>query len=210
MTTLVQTASGLPRQRLDDIEVDPTLPAVFQLSGGTTGVPKLIARTHNDYLYNSRAAAAINDIHADDALLMVLALSHNFPLASPGLQGFLMHGARIVLSTSMCGSTIPTSGDLMRRHPSGNYIVEGRNKDVINRGGEKISCAFVVLRPGMALTLQELTNFLLEKEIARFKLPERLEVLDELPLSRFGKVMKQALIGQAKALVAKSPSGQKP
>src|SRR5439155_1480792 len=31
------------------------------------------------------------------------------------------------------------SGDLMRLHPSGNYIVEGRKKDLINRGGEKIS-----------------------------------------------------------------------
>ena len=41
-------------------------------------------------------------------------------------------------------------------------------------------------------------------------LPERLEVLNELPLSRFGKVMKQALIKQAKVLVAKSPSDQKP
>lgn len=30
------------------------------------------------------------------------------------------------------------SGDLMRRHPSGNYVVEGRKKDLINRGGEKI------------------------------------------------------------------------
>jgi non-ribosomal peptide synthetase component E (peptide arylation enzyme) len=31
------------------------------------------------------------------------------------------------------------SGDLMRQHPSGNYMVEGRKKDLINRGGEKIS-----------------------------------------------------------------------
>ncbi len=31
------------------------------------------------------------------------------------------------------------SGDLMRRHPSGNYVVEGRKKELINRGGEKIS-----------------------------------------------------------------------
>jgi len=100
LTELLQTESGLPRQRLAEIVVDPTLPALFQLSGGTTGVPKLIPRTHNDYLYNSKAAAAINDIHADDALLVVLPISHNFPLACPGLQGFLMHGARIVLSTS--------------------------------------------------------------------------------------------------------------
>src|SRR5438270_10746231 len=31
------------------------------------------------------------------------------------------------------------SGDLMRQHRSGNYMVEGRKKDLINRGGEKIS-----------------------------------------------------------------------
>ena len=31
------------------------------------------------------------------------------------------------------------SGDLMYRHPSGNYVVAGRRKDLINRGGEKIS-----------------------------------------------------------------------
>src|SRR5215469_14111393 len=100
LTELLQTASGLPRERLDEIEVDPTLPALFQLSGGTTGVPKLIPRTHNDYLYNSKAAAAVNDIHSADALLVVLPISHNFPLACPGLQGFLMHGARTVRSTS--------------------------------------------------------------------------------------------------------------
>lgn len=31
------------------------------------------------------------------------------------------------------------TGDLVRRHPSGNLVVEGRVKDVINRGGEKVS-----------------------------------------------------------------------
>jgi 2,3-dihydroxybenzoate-AMP ligase len=31
------------------------------------------------------------------------------------------------------------TGDLVRLHPSGNFVVEGRTKDVINRGGEKIS-----------------------------------------------------------------------
>ncbi|MDQ6659721.1 MAG: AMP-binding protein, partial [Chloroflexota bacterium] len=62
LSELLQTESGLPRERLTEIAIDPTLPALFQLSGGTTGVPKLIPRTHNDYLYNSKAAAAINDI----------------------------------------------------------------------------------------------------------------------------------------------------
>src|SRR5439155_27093174 len=36
------------------------------------------------------------------------------------------------------------SGDLLRRHPSGNYIVEGRKKDLINRAGEKISAEEIV------------------------------------------------------------------
>ena len=31
------------------------------------------------------------------------------------------------------------TGDVMRRRPDGNYVVEGRMKDLINRGGEKIS-----------------------------------------------------------------------
>lgn len=78
---LLQTESGLPQERLAHIEIDPLLPALFLLSGGTTGVPKLIPRTHNDYIYNSKAAAAINDIHPDDALLLVLPMAHNFPLA---------------------------------------------------------------------------------------------------------------------------------
>lgn len=116
------------------------------------------------------------------------------------------------------------SGDLMRRHPSGNYIVEGRKKDLINRGGEKISaeeienlilmhpavqnvacvpvpdatmgermCACVVLNCGAALNLSELVTFLRGHEIATFKLPERLEVLPEFPVSTFGKVSKKAL-----------------
>jgi 2,3-dihydroxybenzoate-AMP ligase len=31
------------------------------------------------------------------------------------------------------------SGDIVRRRPDGNLVVEGRDKDMINRGGEKIS-----------------------------------------------------------------------
>lgn len=38
-------------------QLDPRDPAVFQLSGGTTGVPKVIPRTHADYWYNARAYA---------------------------------------------------------------------------------------------------------------------------------------------------------
>src|SRR5208282_2208546 len=37
---------------------DPFDVALFLLSGGTTGIPKLIPRTHADYLYNARESAA--------------------------------------------------------------------------------------------------------------------------------------------------------
>ena len=42
------------------IKIDPTDPCIFQLSGGTTGIPKLIPRTHNDYAFNSKSAAAVS------------------------------------------------------------------------------------------------------------------------------------------------------
>jgi len=357
------------RGALEEIRIDPADPALFLLSGGTTGIPKLIPRTHNDYLYNSKAAAAACEIGAGDVLLDVLPIEHNLPLGCPGLQGFLLSGGTVVLGTSTrprdvfgviqrhrvthihlvpallirwiddpciteydlsslrviqsggqrlqpevrlraeralpgcfiqenfgmaeglimfvrssdppdvrretCGRPASPgdevylvdedgnvvrdgepgelivrgpytlrgyfrapehnaraftpdgfyrSGDLLKKMPSGNYVVEGRVKDLINRGGEKISaeevenlilsnkavlnvacvpypdpvlgermCACVVLRPGFSLSLQELVTFLAGFEIAAFKLPERLEVFDSLPLSGFGKVSKKDL-----------------
>ena len=350
--------------------IDPADPAVFLLSGGTTGLPKLIPRTHEDYLHNSRCAGAVNDIGRDDALLVVLPLGHNFPLACPGLQAFLLAGARVVIGEGsgaaanlalvarervthlelvpavlirwledpalaehdlqsirivntggqrlqpevkrrtldllpgarvqevfgmaeglLCfnrlddppqvmvettgrpvspgdeirivdedGSEVAPgvtgellcrgpytirgyfqapahnakaftpdgfyrSGDLVRMHSSGNLVVQGRSKDLINRGGEKISaeeiedlalghpailniacvpmpdrvlgeriCAFAVLRPSASLTLEELSAYLLGRGIAKFKLPERLELLAELPMTRIGKVSKRNLV----------------
>ena len=81
-------------------QIDPDDPAVFQLSGGTTGVPKLIPRTHNDYAFNSRAAVSVCDVHEGDVLLDVLPIAHNLPLACPGMQGFLLSGATVRLSAS--------------------------------------------------------------------------------------------------------------
>ena len=366
---LLEREPGTSRAALDQIGIDPADPALFLLSGGTTGIPKLIPRTHNDYLYNSKIAAAACEIGPGDVLLDVLPIEHNLPLGCPGLQGFLLSGGTVVLGTSTrprdvfeliqrhrvthihlvpallirwiddaclpeydlssvrviqsggqrlqpevrlraeralpgcfiqenfgmaeglimfvrstdppgvrretCGrpaspgdevylvdedgKVVPDgepgelivrgpytlrgyfrapehnaraftpdgfyrSGDLLRKMPSGNYVVEGRVKDLINRGGEKISaeeaenlilahpavlnvacvpypdpvlgermCACVVLRPGFALDLAELVSFLRDFEIASFKLPERLECFDALPLSGFGKVSKKEL-----------------
>ncbi len=81
-------------------QIDPDNPAVFQLSGGTTGVPKLIPRTHNDYAFNSRLAVSVCDVREGDVLLNVLPIAHNLPLACPGMQGFLMSGATVRLSAA--------------------------------------------------------------------------------------------------------------
>jgi 2,3-dihydroxybenzoate-AMP ligase len=59
--------------------------------------------------------------------------------------------------------------------------------------GERM-CACVVLRPNQSLSFEELVGYLSAQEIARHKLPERLEVLDELPVSTFGKVSKKTLV----------------
>ncbi|MGE5816870.1 MAG: (2,3-dihydroxybenzoyl)adenylate synthase [Deltaproteobacteria bacterium] len=369
LAELIERPSRSSAEKLNKIHIDPEDPALFQLSGGTTGIPKLIPRTHNDYVYNSKRAAAATGVGADKTLLSVLPLAHNLPLACPGLQGYLLHGGKVVLSVSTRSEDIfglierhrvthiavvpallirlindPSiekfdlsslqviqsggqrmqpevrrrtrnlvprafvqenfgmaegmlmfvrpddpedvrmetvgrpvspddevrlvddddnevapgevgeflargpytlrgyygvpeynarafttdgfyrSGDLMRRHPSGNYMVEGRKKDLINRGGEKISaeeienlilahpavqnvacvpmpdpilgermCACVILRQGHVLTLQELIAFLLGEEIAKHKLPERLEKFEDFPLSPFGKVSKKDL-----------------
>ena len=343
--------------------------AVFLLSGGTTGLPKLIARTHDDYAYNARASAQLCGLGEDTVYLTALPASHNFPLACPGILGTLLAGGRVVLLASpepeqafaviaaegvtvtaavpavaqrwlahadehgaerlaslrllqvggarladevarrvrpVLGATLQQvfgmaegllnytrlddpdevicstqgrplsagdevrivdesdrdvpdgepgslltrgpytprgyyraeeqnaraftadgwyrSGDIVRRRPDGNLVVEGRDKDMINRGGEKISAEevenlvyrlpavahvaaiampdaelgervalYVVLRPGTALTLEEVRTAMAEAEVARYKWPERLEVVDELPATKVGKIDKKAL-----------------
>ena len=114
-------------------------------------------------------------------------------------------------------------GDIVRRRGRKVYA-EGRRKDLINRGGEKINCdeveslifahpkvkvvalvamadplfgeracACVVTQPGASLTLDELVAFLREQRIASFKLPERLELMSEFPISPVGKILKRQL-----------------
>ncbi|WP_238455991.1 (2,3-dihydroxybenzoyl)adenylate synthase [Azohydromonas lata] len=369
LTELIAKPAQDDASTLRELAIDPCDPCIFQLSGGTTGIPKLIPRTNNDYAYNSKVAADVAGVDAGSVLLLVLPIAHNLPLACPGIQGFMFKGATVVLHANtrpaemfaliqkhgvthlkvvpallirlindpaiadfdLCsvqqiqsggqrmqpevrlrtrqlfrnafvqenfgmsegllmfvrhgdpedvlletcgrpvcpddevkliddeGREVPDgevgelacrgpytlrgywgvpdynarqftadgfyrSGDLMRKHSSGNYIVEGRKKDLINRGGEKISaeevenlilmhpavqnvacvpmpdaalgekmCAFVIPRRGATLTLPELTAFLLTHEIAKFKLPERLELMSDFPVSTFGKVSKKAL-----------------
>ena len=352
-------------------DADPPEPseiALFLLSGGTTGLPKLIPRTHDDYAYNFTVSAEVSGLGPSSVYMVALPAAHNFPLGCPGIMGTLAVGGRVVMAPSPkpedamaaverervtitalvpalairwleanadkrfdlsslevlqvggarlvpevarrigpalgCqvqqvfgmaegllnytrlddpaevvvgtqgrpvspddeilivgpdGEAVPDgepgelltrgpytirgyyraeehnakaftadgfyrTGDIVRRDEGGNLIVEGRAKDLINRGGEKISaeeienlllshpavqetaavamphavlgeqtCAYLVLRPGETLDLPTLSAYLEERGVARFKWPERLEVVGSLPVTNVGKVDKKKL-----------------
>jgi 2,3-dihydroxybenzoate-AMP ligase len=343
--------------------------ALFLLSGGTTGMPKLVPRAHCEYLYNARESAVVCGLNSESRILIALPAGHNFPLACAGLLGALLSGARTFFTQSTkaadladtiereqithlpCVPTIaialldlpqssrarlaslrvvsvggqrlqePTAralrrafphlvvqqvfgmaeglvcytrldecediafttqgrplspadeirivdvdgsevaagevgellcrgpytlrgyfrapernrdaftadgfyrtGDLVRLHPSGNIVVEGRIKDVINRGGEKINaeeieahliahpavdaaavvampdavlgeraCAYVTVRGGHTFDLATMRELLAARGVAKFKWPERVEIIDQFPLTNVGKIKKTEL-----------------
>ncbi len=92
--------------RLADLYAEPgPLPqtssgdvAFLQLSGGSTGLPKLIPRTHDDYIYSLRMSAEICGLDQDSVYLAVLPIGHNYPLSSPGVLGTLYAGGKVVLA----------------------------------------------------------------------------------------------------------------
>lgn len=79
-------------------EPDSADVALLQLSGGSTGVPKLIPRTHDDYMYSVRAAAEACQVSTETVYLCALPAAHNFPLSSPGILGVLYAGGRVVMA----------------------------------------------------------------------------------------------------------------
>ena len=112
---------------------------------------------------------------------------------------------------------------------AGNVRIVGRSKEIINRGGKKFfpreveeilythpkvlhaamvgiadprlgerNCLCVVPKNGAAVSLAELTDFLRD-QVATYKLPERLEVLDELPFTPTGKIQRFILQRQIEA-----------
>jgi 2,3-dihydroxybenzoate-AMP ligase len=346
--------------------------ALFLLSGGTTGAPKLIARTHNDFSYMVRRSAEICEMGPGSVYLAVLPLGHGFPMT--GLFGALFSGGRAVLAGSpvperafdliesegvtmtsvvpaiaqrwlehrgagpthdlsslrvlqVAGSRLPdeiagritpvlgcllqngygmgeglfcltrlgdsadvvchtqgrpicpddelrlvdeqgrpvapgepgilltrgpytprgyyraeernacafvddgwyNTGDIVRLRPDGYLVVEGREKDVINRGGEKISAeeienfayasgaslAAAVAMPdprlgericlyvaGKRLDLEQLCATMRDAGVATFKLPERLVHVDTLPVTTVGKIDKKWLRADIAARLA--------
>ncbi|MCP3426784.1 AMP-binding protein, partial [Rothia sp. AR01] len=93
-----EAAPGLEGAHPEDL-------ALLTLSGGTTGAPKLIPRTHADYGYNALASARACGVGPDAVYLAVLPVAHNFTMVSPGIVGVLSCGGTLVL----CPDPSPTT-----------------------------------------------------------------------------------------------------
>jgi 2,3-dihydroxybenzoate-AMP ligase len=376
-------SEGEVRATLERLRPDPGEVALMLLSGGTTALPKLIPRTHDDYVCNAEQCARVCGFGEHTIYMAVLPLAHNYNLASPGIMGTLACGGKVVLAPSPDAETVfpiverervtviaaavplvanwlnspvpkrhdtaslkviqnggarlapelrqrvrdelgatpqevygtaeglinivrlddseeallhssgapvcpddeirvvddndhevpdGEPGELLTRGPytirgyynaaeknleaftadgfyrmgdivrkRGRHVyTEGRRKDLINRGGEKISCdeienyifahpkvktvtlvampdevfgekacAFVIPKPGETLTFEELIAFLRAQKIASFKLPERLELRAELPLSPAGKILKRNLREEITAKLAQEKAARK-
>nr|WP_313415726.1 AMP-binding protein [Brevundimonas diminuta] len=81
-------------------DADPSDVAFLQISGGSTGLSKLIPRTHDDYLYSVRESADISGVEPSSVYLTALPAAHNFPMSSPGYLGALYVGATVVMAPS--------------------------------------------------------------------------------------------------------------
>jgi acyl-CoA synthetase (AMP-forming)/AMP-acid ligase II len=80
--------------------------------------------------------------------------------------------------------------DVIHRHPA---VLEAAVVAMLHARLGEVPCAYLVLRPGMQLDEAELLAFLEEAKLARQKFPERLIVVDELPHTASGKVLKHVL-----------------
>lgn len=93
----LQTLDGEPE---DHGVRSPSSVALMLLSGGTTGRPKLIPRTHDDYVCNITASAANARLGPDAVYLAALPITHNYALGCPGVLGTFAAGGRVVMVSS--------------------------------------------------------------------------------------------------------------
>ncbi|OEV08293.1 (2,3-dihydroxybenzoyl)adenylate synthase [Streptomyces nanshensis] len=96
--TALSEVDAAPEPAADRAPLDPEDVALFLLSGGTSGPPKLIPRTHADYTYQLRASARLCGVGAESRYLAALPVGHNFALGCPGVLGTLRQGGTVVLA----------------------------------------------------------------------------------------------------------------
>lgn len=84
-------------------------------------------------------------------------------------------------------------------HPKiADVAAVGMPDDVL---GER-TCVYVVPKPEQEVSLEELKSFMKEQGVAVYKLPERLEIVDEIPRNPVGKILKSVLREDLKEKIA--------
>ena len=145
--------------------------AVFLLSGGTTGLPKLIARTHDDYTYNAVASAELCGMSTGSVYLGTLPASHNFPLACPGILGTLLVGGRVVMLPSpepqrvfatvaaegvTVAAAVPAVAQRWLAHAAEQGAGQMATLELLQVGGARLADELAVtVRPMLGATLQQ-------------------------------------------------------
>jgi 2,3-dihydroxybenzoate-AMP ligase len=86
--------------------IDPDDVAVFQLSGGTTGVPKIIPRLHAEYWYNARAYAQARGWDSGERVAHLIPIIHNAGITC-GLHAAHAVGGALVLGTANLDQALP-------------------------------------------------------------------------------------------------------
>lgn len=99
---LLAEGQALPDRaaRLASVSVDAEDVGTILLSGGTTSLPKLIPRTHQDYVLNARLCGAAAQMNGHTVFMPILPLAHNYNLASPGILGTFYYGGTVILAPS--------------------------------------------------------------------------------------------------------------
>ena len=70
------------------------------------------------------------------------------------------------------------------------------------RMGEKV-CAYVVPAPGAEVTMERIAAHLTERKAMKSKFPERLIIVDEMPMTPTGKILKRELVADVTARLAR-------
>jgi non-ribosomal peptide synthetase component E (peptide arylation enzyme) len=83
-----------------------------------------------------------------------------------------------------------TSEEPLMTHPAVLEVAVAAMPDPVL--GER-ACAFVMLKPGRSLSFQEMVQFLTDSKLAIWQLPERLEIVEDMPRSTGGKIAKAKL-----------------
>jgi 2,3-dihydroxybenzoate-AMP ligase len=86
-------------------ELSASSVAFLQLSGGSTGLSKLIPRTHDDYLYSVVRSAEICELSERTVYMAALPIAHNYPMSSPGYLGVFYAGGTVVMCPSPDAAT---------------------------------------------------------------------------------------------------------